>query len=1740
MPPEPLPWDRKRHERSESSSSLGSTPRWRDLPSGGGHYGSYREFTPRWTGGSGEFRRPSGHGKQGGWHLFAEEPGYGYTPSRSSDKMQEGDNGRPPFSRGDGKYGRSSRDNNRGPFGQRDWRAHSCEMSNGSPNGPGRFHDVSNDQRSVDDMLTYPHSHPPNSDLVNTWGQLQLKEQRDSNKEGGPGALGSGERVEKENSLDWKPLKWTRAGSLSSRGSGFSHSSSSKSLGAVDSNGGKIAVMPKNEPPIRSSSENAAAAVCDTSVAPSDDTTSRKKPRLRWGEGLAKFEKRKDPEISLTRDGTILFANTAEPVHSHSSSLAEKSPRLLGFPGCSSPATPSSVACSSSPGVEEKSSCKAMSVDNDGSNLCGSPSFGSQSHPGGFSFSLEKLDIANVESSLIEMLQSEDLCSMDSSFVKLTGMNKLLVWKGDVMKALETTESEIDSLENELKSLKSDYRSKLPCPSFSSLAEHRDAIPCNELEKLSGVALRPPSLQVVSNKDEVLEKNRIPDGATEGGGTGAKDDDIDSPGTATSKFIEPVLSVRTSSSDMVIDTEHAAVVAIEHSGVDSKCEVPVTSEKDSAVSPGDVNFLVRCSNHALVSAPARSVADGEDNVCAAILASNKEFACAAAGEFKRLLPTDLSSVDCSRVTSMLSMQTDRVMREKFIMKKRFTMFKEKVVALKFKALQHLWKEDLHLLSVKKHKAKSLKKFDSSLRPIHNTYQKHRSSSRTRIYSPGNTRLVPTPETLKFISKLLADCNVKAYRDNLKMPAQILDDKEKIASRFISGNGLVEDPCAVERERAMINPWTQEEREVFIDKLASCGKDFTKIASFLEHKTTADCVEFYYKNHKSDSFRKIKKNKQSKSLTNYLMSSSSQKWNREMTAAAPLDVLGTASVMTDSDRGMVSRKKHSTKILIRGYNSNNCKILRDGDSISSERSNNYDAVVNERETAAAADVLAGISGSMSSCITTSADRGEGFHERNARKRGSGNRNIRPSLTDVTHSADEEETCSDDSCGEMNATADWTDEEKAAFVQAVSLYGKDFASISRGVRTRSEAQCKVFFSKTKKCLGLDQIHSGRVTVGPSLSEDANGGGSDIEDACAIENGSEEFPSKVDLDLPPVMCAIGEKLKDDVCDGEARVNHENDLNLSGDKDVGEEAMEDEHLMVVDTAMVSNGTKDYLLQSTHLVDGEVINGFVHHNSLFMSGQKVSVESVVTEGERECVVKEGFSESCFTGDAANSGPSSNLVCVSEIEAGKEVPVRKSENSLIQDLNVTKEVSHPPPLDMGSSSNESPVTEIMNQKQAEVSSVETSLAVMSFPLEASNVSSADSVALTQYGKVHDSGNRTFCGKQAGSVDLHENSDKQDGRSICGNGHVQPLLGHPVLNHWGSAQLNSGSAAEIPAKQLNDVTSCRPTISNGAVLKKSEEIIISSQLAEACYLQNSSQHSERASEQPQNSSEVEKPCRNGDVKLFGKILSTTLSSSQKKPDHPPEAHGHDENGSTLPVKTSSSCSSSSTFKFTGHPNPSSSDAGNLASLLNFDQNKCGAGGLMENSVPMRSYGFWDGSRIQTGLTSLPDSAILLAKYPAAFSNYPGVSSSPKIDPAAALHAVVAKNSEQRSMNGLPGFPQKDVSSNALLDFQRYMSHHDATNKLQPPFVFDSISSLQQHGMAAAAAAVGMGMSSIAAVRGGSSSVIRQAVSDPVTAIKMHLAKADHQFGGSSNGGTINVKRQDDSTSSSWRGKGDVLR
>ncbi|XP_024176708.1 uncharacterized protein LOC112182447 isoform X2 [Rosa chinensis] len=1704
MPPEPLSWDRKeflkerKHERSES---LGPVARWRDSP----HHAP-REFNNRWQ--SAEFRRPPGHGKQGGWHMFSDDSGHGYASSRSNEKMLEDESFRPSFSRGEGRYGRNGRDS-RGSYNQRDCKGHSWETSSLSPNTPGRPNDMNNEQRPQDDNMTY--SSNPHSDFGSTWDQIQLKDHLD--RTGGSNGIAAGQKCDKENSLgsmDWRHLKWSRSGSMSSRGSGFSHSSSSKSIGAIDSSEAKTESQPKNATPVQSPSGDATA--CVTSAAPSEETNSRKKPRLGWGEGLAKYEKKKvDPaDVIMNKDGAVCPVGNMEPVQSFSSHLADKSPRVTMLSDCASPATPSSVACSSSPGVEEKPFGKAAGVDND-SNLYRSPGPELQSHQEGFSFKLEKLDynsLANVTSSLHELLQSDDPSPMDSSTMRPTAMNKLLIWKGDISKVLEVTESEIDLLENKLKILNSDSRDSCAAASSSLPVEESDKSG-KEHATAKNLITRPAPLQIFSSEDTDPQKLALGNGE-QGESCGVKDQDMDSPGTATSKFVEQLPLLKVASSDMGNPSGCAENQdLVQTAERDVECLVAGKDEEKSDLSVhGNSRML-------LVSEIVTPVSDGldlcagvVDTLCDSIFSSNKESANRASDIFNKLLPKDNCGVDISGLGISSSWKNDSLIKEKFKARKRRLRFMERVITLKYKAHQQLWKEDVRLFSERKYRPKSHKKCDLGLRNTTNGNQKHRSSIRSRFSTPGNLSLVPTKEVEKFANKVLCDSQVKLYRNSLKMPALILDKKEKIVTRFVSSNGLVEDPCAVEKERALINPWTPEEKEAFIEKLVVFGKDFKKIASFFDHKTTADCVEFYYKHHKSVAFQKAKKkpdiSKLGKSSANTYMINPGTKWNREVNAAS-LDILGAASVMAAQADG--STRNRTGRLILGGYK--NMKISQSED-VTVERSCTFDVIGNERETAAA-DVLAGICGSLSSeavssCITSSIDPGDGCREWKCQKVDSLVR--RPLTPDVMQSVDDE-TCSDESCGEMDPS-DWTDEEKSSFIQAVSSHGKDFAMISRCVRTRSQNQCKVFFSKARKCLGLDLVHPRRGNEGASIVDDANGGGSDTEDACVVETGSgisiDKSGCEMNEDLPLSVMDMDHEDSDPEetinlkCDPLGSVEN----NVKGEVD----HLDNKALKSSDALQMEDRPEVVFNDVTNIMDvGDRLSESVPaQRSEAFSADADAVRDNVAEKRSlvaESLIGEGISSDLpkleGQGERCNTDTSG---CGLQVSAN--------------DSNSSGSAS-----DMAAEGSCSGLAaECLHQVSVELNSMQKS-SVNSLSHEnllATAISVPENSAVVEYGKAINQD------RLSSTSDLQEGRDKQS-LSVGGDDCHKHLPGLPVLTNIDPAHvlrgyplhmatkkginghISSGNLSEVrnlskpdgPKDCLLQFGNCKP--------RSSQDFPLVHQKIE--------RRTDTTKAHSWSSSDTDKPSRNGDVKLFGKILTNTSKSSSSIQEN-------EEKGSNIHNLSNKS----SNLKFSGHHNLDGNSG-----VLKFDSSNYAG---LEN-VPRRSYSFWEGNKVQNGHPSFPDSAILLAKYPAAFGNFPTSSSKLEQKP---LQAV--RNNEGH-VNGASVFPSREISSSSssgIVDYHQVFSRHRDGGAKVPPFtvdvkqrqdIFDVSrrngfeSSLQQQGRGIA----GMNVVGRGGIMVGGPCT---GVSDPVAAIRMHYAKTE-QYGGQGS-----IIREEES----WRGKGDIGR
>ncbi|TKY46293.1 Nuclear receptor corepressor 1 [Spatholobus suberectus] len=1220
---------------------------------------------------------------------------------------------------------------------------------------------------------------------------------------------------ERESSVGWKPLKWNRLGRFSSR------------------DPGKARLLDKD-----------------------GTEETRKKPRLNWGEGLAEFEKKKieEADVSANKDGTGLPPSNMEATAT----------------------TPTSVACSSLTGVGDTLCVKAAYVDNDVGNLGGSPAPGSQNHQRGI---LERIDVdtlTSLGSSLVELLESDDPSSVDSSVARSTAMNKVLIWKAVISKVLEVTQTEIDSLENELKSLQSESGVRLPCsPAAGSLLVCHSAKSCEEDIGGSDKVTCPETLQIAPFDEGNVEKMRLSTNL-HGMHDNSKEDDISSPGIATSKFVESLPLIRAVSS---CDATRYGTCSKNLDGIQStakKCLVSYTYGQVASVSScGDGNSYlsmeIKYGMDANSSASFYSCTD--DTLYNTIISSNKESAKRACEVFANLLPKECGKISNVGVSSSSLSLNDAFIKKKFAEKKWFARFKEKVLTTKYEALNHLWKKDLCLRSVRKCPPTSHKNLELGLQTISKGCQKNRSSIHYRFPFPARNQLslVPTSEMIDYTSQLLSESQDKVNRSILKMPTLILDQKDKMISKFKSSNGRVEDPLAIEKERAMINPWTSEERNIFLEKFAAFGKDFRNIASFIDHKTNADCVEFYYKNHKSDCFEKIKKKKSGEHQKLYTaktgLMASGKKKNGKVNVDSR-EILSDDPVMAHGIPGN-QRTRSGRLVLWRGYD--NMKIST-GDGIT-ERSNSLDILQDERKSVAA-DVLAGKCGSpsfkaMSSFITRSVDPVEANRDRTCLK-------VRPLcqqpvMPDVTQDIDGR--TSDKSCGEMDPS-DWTDEEKAAFLQAVSSFGKDFTRIAQHVGTRSQDQCKIFFIKGQKGLRLDLMHHRPEYIG-SLGNDVNGGRSDTDDACVVAadsvSDSDKSGTKTDEDQPS---SVMNSNHDESKPVKAR-------NLSAD--LNESKQINEEVDLVDVNMVSNACA-INGESKLGTDGCGVVLYSSDKSSSVRNQRAIIMSDIMEVGKDKV-----------GDVVTELVSASKIiepCHSQSVAEDRL-VSEELGELPKSLN-DRDDKHEADIDV--------VVELKNQSHDSNTTANTSLSSGGISCSRSTFGAENQPQLflkkSNYSGSSMEDPFTTANKMlqntACAAVQQEKTATQDGLScdFRGNRHMSALNsisigGHQLhnpgnsLDHVEATRIQCYPLKEPIKKQESTYTSCSSSATELPILSQKIE-----------------QTDDHYKTQLLCSSGSEKTPRNVVFKLFGKIL--TIPSSAQKPDL--TTKGNEENGTHHPKFT----------------------------------------------------------------------------------------------------------------------------------------------------------------------------------------------------------------------------------------------
>ncbi|XP_015919467.1 nuclear receptor corepressor 2 isoform X2 [Parasteatoda tepidariorum] len=98
---------------------------------------------------------------------------------------------------------------------------------------------------------------------------------------------------------------------------------------------------------------------------------------------------------------------------------------------------------------------------------------------------------------------------------------------------------------------------------------------------------------------------------------------------------------------------------------------------------------------------------------------------------------------------------------------------------------------------------------------------------------------------------------KKMRSYAVIPPIILDSRQR-RLWYVNNNGLVEDLSQEYKEKQLLNIWTDQEKEIFREKYLQHPKNFAFIASCLDRKTVADCVQYYYLSKKSENYKQLLK------------------------------------------------------------------------------------------------------------------------------------------------------------------------------------------------------------------------------------------------------------------------------------------------------------------------------------------------------------------------------------------------------------------------------------------------------------------------------------------------------------------------------------------------------------------------------------------------------------------------------------------------------------------------------------------------------------------------------------------------------------------------------------------------------------------------------------------------------------------------------------------------------------------
>uniref|UniRef100_A0AAQ5YUK5 Nuclear receptor corepressor 2 n=1 Tax=Amphiprion ocellaris TaxID=80972 RepID=A0AAQ5YUK5_AMPOC len=273
-------------------------------------------------------------------------------------------------------------------------------------------------------------------------------------------------------------------------------------------------------------------------------------------------------------------------------------------------------------------------------------------------------------------------------------------------------------------------------------------------------------------------------------------------------------------------------------------------------------------------------------------------------------------------------------------------------------------------------------------------------------------------------------NTEKQMRQLAVIPPMLFDAEQQRIKFINMNGLMDDPMKVYKDRQVMNMWSEQEKDTFREKFIQHPKNFGLIASFLERKTVAECVLFYYLTKKNENYKNIvRRNYRRRGRSQVFSHGQQQQQQQQVNRSSQED----------------KEKEEKEKEGERDEEKNEAEDKEDGmkDDTSGEDAEDKEPAV--------------------------AFKGRRTANSQGRRKG----RITRSMTSEVEETTTPPLNSELAILEMNESSRWTEEEMETAKKGLLQYGRNWSAIAKMVGSKTVSQCKNFYFNYKKRQKLDEI-------------------------------------------------------------------------------------------------------------------------------------------------------------------------------------------------------------------------------------------------------------------------------------------------------------------------------------------------------------------------------------------------------------------------------------------------------------------------------------------------------------------------------------------------------------------------------------------------------------------------------------------------------------------------------------------